>query len=48
MLKIQAPAKVNLVLKVLGRRADGFHDLFMVMERLSLYDDIALEQIASG
>lgn len=39
-----APAKINLCLHVLGRRPDGYHDLAMLMQRVSLYDriDIAL------
>lgn len=47
-LKITAPAKVNIVLRVLGRRADGYHDLFMIMEKLSLADELILEDIRSG
>lgn len=37
-----APAKINLCLHVLGRRADGYHDLAMLMQRISLYDRITL------
>jgi 4-diphosphocytidyl-2-C-methyl-D-erythritol kinase len=47
-LKINAPAKVNLLLRVLGSRPDGYHELFMVMEKLSLYDEITLSEIPSG
>jgi 4-diphosphocytidyl-2-C-methyl-D-erythritol kinase len=47
-LNISAPAKVNLILRVLGRRADGYHDLFMLMERLSLADKISLTETQSG
>jgi len=32
------PAKVNLYLKVLSRRADGYHELVTVMQPLSLAD----------
>jgi 4-diphosphocytidyl-2-C-methyl-D-erythritol kinase len=41
----QSPAKVNLFLKVLGRREDGYHDIATLMQRISLYDelDISLE-----
>ncbi|NIQ76492.1 MAG: 4-(cytidine 5'-diphospho)-2-C-methyl-D-erythritol kinase [Gammaproteobacteria bacterium] len=35
---IFAPAKVNLCLHVLGKRDDGYHDLAMIMQRVSLYD----------
>ena len=37
-----APAKINLCLHVLGKRADGYHDLAMLMQRVSLYDRITL------
>ena len=47
-LIIAAPAKVNLVLRVLNKRPDGYHDLFMIMEKLSLADDIFMEEIESG
>lgn len=47
-LTVHAPAKVNLVLRVLGKRPNGYHDLFMVMEKLSLSDELTLESIPSG
>ena len=37
-----APAKINLCLHVLGKRSDGYHDLAMLMQRVSLYDRITL------
>jgi 4-diphosphocytidyl-2-C-methyl-D-erythritol kinase len=36
------PAKVNLYLKVVGRRPDGYHDLVTVMQPLSLADELIL------
>lgn len=36
-------AKVNLTLDVLGKRADGYHDIKSVMQTISLRDDIQLE-----
>lgn len=47
-LKLQAPAKINLHLSILGKREDGYHNLFMLMEKVSLYDEIHLEKISSG
>ena len=48
-LKVASPAKVNLYLKVLGRRSDGYHDLDTVMAQLSLSDMVELSfAIASG
>ena len=41
-LHLQSPAKVNLRLEVLGKRADGYHDLKMVMCRISLFDEVTL------
>ena len=31
-LTLEAPAKINLTLDILGRRTDGYHDMRMVME----------------
>jgi 4-diphosphocytidyl-2-C-methyl-D-erythritol kinase len=37
---ILAPAKVNLTLEVLGRRADGYHELASLMATVDLHDDV--------
>lgn len=37
-----APAKINLCLHVLGRRADGYHDLCMLMQPITLADRIRI------
>lgn len=42
-MELLAPAKINLSLDILGRRPDGYHDLRMVMQSISLYDRISLE-----
>lgn len=36
----QAPAKINLALDILGRRPDGYHELRMVMQAISLCDTV--------
>ena len=41
-LTLAAPAKVNLTLRVLGRRADGFHELETLMAPLALADRVTL------
>lgn len=38
ILKIQCPAKINLSLKVLDKRPDGFHNIESIMQTVSLYD----------
>ena len=41
-LRLAAPAKLNLSLRVVGRRPDGFHDLDGVMVLLELADELRL------
>ncbi len=43
-MKRLAPAKINLFLDVVGKREDGYHDLCMVMQTVSLYDIINIEK----
>lgn len=38
-----APAKINLCLHVEARRPDGYHDLFMLMQRVTLADQLTLD-----
>ncbi len=47
-MKIQAPAKINIYLKVLGRRADGYHELRTIMVPLGLFDEISIEPAGQG
>lgn len=39
---IQANAKINLALNVIGKRDDGYHELDMIMIPLQLHDDIEI------
>lgn len=39
-LRVLAPAKLNLVLAVVGKRPDGYHDLRSIFARIDLADDV--------
>ncbi len=43
-----APAKINLALDILGSRPDGYHDLRMVMQSVSLCDTVRLQEAEAG
>ena len=42
-IELIATAKVNLALEILGRRADGYHEIVTVMQAVELSDRIVLE-----
>jgi 4-diphosphocytidyl-2-C-methyl-D-erythritol kinase len=46
-VKVQCPAKVNLTLKVVGKREDGFHNIDSIMQTISLYDYLSITVIDS-
>lgn len=39
-VSVPAPAKVNLILRILDRRPDGFHNLWSVMQTVRLEDEV--------
>lgn len=47
-MKIQAYAKINLTLEVLGMRPDGYHDLRSVVQPVTLADEIDIEPTDGG
>jgi len=47
-IELTAHAKVNLFLKVLGRRKDSHHTILTVFERISLADRIRISKIPKG
>ena len=46
--RIDAPAKVNLFLELLGKRADGFHELETLIVLMELADALEIEPRADG
>ena len=42
-MKVQCPAKINLTLKVTGKRPDGFHNIESIMQTISLYDYLTID-----
>lgn len=47
-MRIRAPAKINLFLRVVGRRKDGYHLLDTLMLPVSLYDEIEIRKAKSA
>lgn len=43
-LKLQAPAKLNLFLRVLRKRPDGYHDLYSLFHKLKLHDELIFKK----
>src|SRR5919198_5080442 len=43
-MQVIAPAKINLSLRVLGRRGDGFHEIETFIAPISLCDEIDIER----
>ena len=48
LLALPAPAKLNLFLRVTGRRADGYHDLQTAYALVDLADLLDFERRADG
>ena len=48
MRTVQSPAKINLILKVLRRREDGYHDIASLMQKVSLSDEMRFTPSGQG
>ena len=46
-MKIKAYAKINLMLDILGKLPNGYHNLWMIMQSVSLSDTVTVEKNAS-
>jgi 4-diphosphocytidyl-2-C-methyl-D-erythritol kinase len=47
-MQVLAPAKVNLSLKILGRRGDGFHEIETFIAPISLHDEMKIDHNGQG
>jgi 4-diphosphocytidyl-2-C-methyl-D-erythritol kinase len=47
-LQLLSPAKVNLCLRIVGRRSNGYHNLVSVFHRISLADTLTISKRPSG
>jgi 4-diphosphocytidyl-2-C-methyl-D-erythritol kinase len=47
-LEKKSPCKVNLILNILGKRPDGFHELETVMQPVNLCDAMSFERAGTG
>lgn len=48
MLTLSANAKINLTLDILGTREDGYHEVAMIMQEISLHDTLSMGKINQG
>ncbi len=46
-VKVLCPAKVNLFLRILRKRPDGYHEIYSLLQSLSLYDELTI-YVGSG
>ncbi len=44
-VKVRAPAKINLSLRVLGVRPDGYHEVRTVLQSIALHDTLTFERV---
>lgn len=47
-ITVKAYAKINLMLDILSRLSNGYHDLFMVMQSVDIYDTVTVNKTDSG
>jgi len=45
---IKTPAKINLFLRVLERRADGYHNIETIFQAVDLQDELIIEKTSDA
>lgn len=48
MITLKAPAKINLYLEILNKRADGYYNLCSLFQMLGLYDLLSIKEASEG
>ncbi len=47
-IRVRTPAKINLFLRVLGRRSDGYHELETLFQAVDLHDELVIKESAEA
>ncbi len=47
-IRIDCPAKINLFLKILSKRTDGYHEVITVMQTIDMHDRLLFREKKSG
>lgn len=47
VVTVSAPAKINLILRILDRRSDGYHNIWSIMQTVALEDEVHLRLSSS-
>lgn len=48
LIEIQTPAKVNLILRITGKRADGYHSILTLFHKIALFDTVTIDRAGTG
>jgi len=46
-IRLDCPAKINLLLNILNKRNDGFHNIHTIFEKISFFDRIQIEELSN-
>ncbi len=47
-LSLKTPSKINLALRVLGKREDGYHEIETLFQMIAVYDWLKFEPVSTG